>query len=281
MPEGPEIRREADRIRRALRGRDASRVEFGLERLEPFENELSGRDVVDVTSRGKALLTRFGGGWTVYSHNQLYGRWYVTAAERRPSTTRQLRFAVHNERHSAWLYSASEIDVLRTVDESEHPFLERLGPDVLDRATTPETIAERLGSKTYRRRRLEGLLLDQGCLGGLGNYLRSEILWHAGAHPRERPMDLDDERLGELALQVKEITRRAYRERGVTRDPHEAAIMKAEGYPRREYRHVVFGLAGEACPHCGATVERMEAAGRRLYLCPACQPAPKSAAAAR
>ena len=100
MPEGPEIRQEADRIAKALQGKVAEEVWFAFPHLSDHAKMLQGRAVLAVESRGKALLTRFEGGWNVYSHNQLYGRWYVTARGREPETNRQLRFAVHTVKHS-------------------------------------------------------------------------------------------------------------------------------------------------------------------------------------
>ncbi|MCC6706705.1 MAG: hypothetical protein IT492_03995 [Gammaproteobacteria bacterium] len=43
----------------------------------------------------------------------------------------------------------------------------------------------------FRRRSVAALYLDQGFLAGIGNYLRSEILFFAGVSPQARPMDLD------------------------------------------------------------------------------------------
>ena len=57
-----------------------------------------------------------------------------------------------------------------------HPFLQRVGPDVLDPNLTPEVVKERLLSPRFRNRQFAGLLLDQAFLAGLGNYLRVEIL---------------------------------------------------------------------------------------------------------
>ena len=84
MPEGPEIRYAANKLDRALAGRRAREVFFAFERLKPFEEELRGRKVREVTSRGKAMLVRFSGAWNIYSHNQLYGRWSIARAGQRP-----------------------------------------------------------------------------------------------------------------------------------------------------------------------------------------------------
>ena len=110
MPEGPEIRLAADKVARVLVGRDVVAVEFGLARLRRFEKRLAGSAVTAVDTRGKAMLTRFNNGLTLYSHNQLYGKWYTTRRPRLPQTTRQLRVGLHTAAHSALLYSASDIE---------------------------------------------------------------------------------------------------------------------------------------------------------------------------
>ena len=72
MPEGPEIRREADRIASVLKDAVIDEIYFGLPRLRIFEADLLDRTVVDVTTRGKAMLIRFDNNRTLYSHNQLF-----------------------------------------------------------------------------------------------------------------------------------------------------------------------------------------------------------------
>lgn len=271
MPEGPEIRREADRISRALRGRRAESVFFAFDSLAPFASQLTDRTITAVEPRGKALLTRFDNHLNVYSHNQLYGRWFVVRRDRLPDTTRQLRFAVHTAEHSALLYSASDIDVLHDDELEHHPFLAKLGPDVLAPATKPTTLITRLTAPRFARRSLGALLLDQTFVCGLGNYLRSEILFVARLDPSLRPKDLDQTQLRELADATLTIARRAYRHDGVTNDLDDARHLRAEGQPRRQYRHFVFARAGQPCRLCGMRIDKLSIAGRRLYRCPACQ----------
>ncbi len=55
MPEGPEIRRAADRIAEVLTGRKLEEVWFGLPRLVRFSDELCGCRVQGVDTYGKAL----------------------------------------------------------------------------------------------------------------------------------------------------------------------------------------------------------------------------------
>lgn len=271
MPEGPEIRRAADRLAAVLVGRVIEDVMFGLPALRERDSDLRGQRVVDIETRGKALLTHFEHGLTVYSHNQLYGRWYVVQRDRYPDTRRSLRFALHTGRHSALLYSASEIAILDRDDLLSHPFLARIGPDILDASLTWRDVARRLLDPQFAGRQVASLFLDQGFLAGIGNYLRSEILFDAGINPRVRPVDLARRQVNALARSTLAISQRAYQTGGLTNPPARVAMLKRAGLRRGHYRHAVFGRADADCYHCGETVLRESIGARRLYWCPLCQ----------
>ena len=132
MPEGPEIRLAADRIARVLVGETVDAVSFAFPDLKPFEREVRGATVTAIDTRGKAMLTRFDNDLTLYSHNQLYGRWYTCKRDKPPRTNRSLRVALHTKTHSALLYSASDVEILTPETIDQHPFLNRVGPDILD-----------------------------------------------------------------------------------------------------------------------------------------------------
>jgi len=273
MPEGPEIRLAADRIAKVLVNHEIREAQLTLPGLLPFRERLIGANVTAVDTRGKSMLTRFDNGLTLYSHNQLYGRWYVTRRDRTPRTRRSLRVALHTDSHSAWLYSATDIAVLTSAQLRDHPFLRKLGPDVLDSALCPTDIRARLEQPAFHRRSLAALYLDQSFLAGIGNYLRSEILFAAGMHPSLRPRDLTHADRLRLARATLKIGQRAYELRGVTVTRELAASLKRQGQRYRQYRHWVFARGGKACRQCGTTIERDTFAGRTLFWCPGCQPA--------
>jgi endonuclease-8 len=272
MPEGPEILRAADRVARAIAGRVATRVEFGLPTLVRHGPALSGRRVEAVEARGKALLLHFAGGTSVYTHNQLYGRWYVVKPERLPRTNRELRLAIHTRDAWALLYSASEIEVLPRERLARHPYLARLGVGLLAPDTTLATVRARLDEPRFQRRTLAALLLDQGFLAGVGNYLRSEILFVARLPPEARLADLDADARDRVAAAALGLTRQSYRTRGVTNDLERAAALKRAGLTFGRYRHHVFDRDGEPCWACGTTVVRRDVAGRAVFACATCQP---------
>lgn len=271
MPEGPEIRRAADAVARVLAGREIVEVRFGLPRLRRYRRVLEGAVVTAVDTRGKAMLTRFDNGLTLYSHNQLYGRWHTGERGDMPETERSLRVALHTATHSALLYSASDIEVLTAEQVASHPFLVKLGPDILDRRLTVASVSARLRRPEFRGRGLAALYLDQGFLAGIGNYLRSEILFVAGFEPALCPGDLSRAGLDRLARATLTISRRSYRTKGVTVTRELERSLRAAGQPYEEYRYWVFGRDGQPCRVCGTPVERRSASSRGLYLCPSCQ----------
>lgn len=271
MPEGPEIRREADKLAKALAGREAQSVAFAHEHLRAYGPELSGRRVESVTSRGKAMLTFFAGSRVIYSHNQLYGVWRVVKAGTRPETNRQLRLVIENEKKAALLYSASEIEVLDRAELDEHAFLARLGPDVLDDVGAEELEA-RLQDGRFERRSLGALLLDQGFVAGLGNYLRAEILFTSGLHPSTRPYELDSRQRRLLAREILRLSRQSYRTKGITNDLERVDRLKHAGVPRRHHRFHVYKRDGRPCYRCETPIERFDQGGRAVFTCPLCQP---------
>ena len=115
------------------------------------------------------------------------------------------------------------------------------------------------------------MLLDQGFYAGIGNYLRSEILFYAGLRPMKRPKDLSDTQREKLANSILTTIHQAYREAGVTNRPVWRKRVQQAGERRAQWRFAVFDRDGKPCHACGATIQRESVASRRFYYCPVCQ----------
>lgn len=270
MPEGPEIRRAADRLAAAVAGQTVLRAQFAFAQLQRFERELVGSRFLSITPRGKALLTAFDNGWTLYTHNQLYGVWKVARPGQRPDTTRSLRVALETASAAILLYSASDIELWRSDEIEAHPFLQALGPDVLDPTLDVEAVATRLQSPAFRGRALGSLLLDQGFLAGMGNYLRAEVLFDAGLHPASRPRELDAAQTTLLAQALLAIPRHSYATRGI--EPTKGMRADYLAHEGERFRFHAFKREGQPCERCGTPIVRIASQSRPLFLCPHCQP---------
>lgn len=262
MPEGPEIRRAADSLEAAIKGKPLTDAWFAFPQLKPYETQLIGQTVTHIETRGKALLTHFSHNLTLYSHNQLYGVWRVINVGEQPQTNRVLRVRLQTAEKAILLYSASDIEMLTPEQLLTHPFLQRVGPDVLDMRLTAETVNARLLSPAFRNRQFSGLLLDQAFLAGLGNYLRVEILWEVGLAGQRKASQLNERQLDALSHALLEIPRLSYNTRGVVDDKkHHGAL----------FRFKVFHREGKPCERCGGAIERTMLSSRPFYWCPACQ----------
>lgn len=271
MPEGPEIKRAADALARAISKHRALLVEFAFPHLARRASELTGSVVMAIEPRGKAMLTHFDNGLSIYSHNQLYGQWRVHAHGQAPDPRLQVRLAIHTAERVAVLYSASEIAIWPRAALPSHPYIARLGVELLSDSTKLDDVLTQIDDVRFARKSLAALLLDQGFLAGIGNYLRSEILFVARIHPAARITDLSMLQRRKLANAALDLTCQSYRTDGITNDESLARKLKARGWSYGRYRHWVFDRAGEACHVCAHMIERIDAGGRGLYWCPHCQ----------
>jgi len=274
MPEGPEIRLAADKIAAVLEDKIVEAVSFGQPKMMHHAEDFHGQMVTHIETRGKAMLTHFNHGYTIYSHNQLYGVWKVSKRGKFPKTNRTLRLALHTDTHSALLYSASDISVWLTEDIEQHPFLARIGPDILSDTLEWRTIVKILESKGFAGRGLSAVYLDQGFVAGIGNYLRSEILFDAGIHHDRKAKELSKVELGKLARSTLLMGQRSYETKGYTVTPGMAAKLKKTKRPYENIRFMIFNRDGLPCRNCGTMIVREERNSRRIYHCPNCQKAP-------
>lgn len=268
MPEGPEIWRISDSLDHALADKSITSIHFELDALKEYEDVLEGQQVRNVEARGKAILTFFTNDLVMYSHNQLYGKWFVRDYDDEPKTNRKLRVAIHNGEKSAYLYSASQIEIISKDAVDEHRYIKKLGPDVLHPKTTLEDIKAQFLADTYQNRKLTTLLLDQGFISGIGNYLRSEIMFYAGVSPYKKLKDYSDSKKQKLAEATVKLSRRSYETGGITNDPSIVEALKREKAKRSEYRHFVYNRTGKRCHKCGTIIREEKTGGRKIYFCP-------------
>ena len=271
MPEGPEIKRSADQIAAALEGQPLTAVHLNWPALKGWENELAQQQIIKVEARSKAMLLHWSNHMTLYSHNQLYGVWYVRKNGPAPQTNRALRLQITGPQQTAWLYSATDIALLDPDELAQHPYLTKLGPDVLNDDTDFDRVLAQYQNPRFQKRRLSTLLLDQGFLAGMGNYLRSEILFVAGVPIHYRPMDCSAEQRQKLAEASLALPRQSYQTGGITLEIEQANALKEKGAPRHLYRFYVFAKEGKPCVVCHTPILKTQAGNRRIYYCPQCQ----------
>ncbi|GGB74652.1 hypothetical protein N798_10280 [Knoellia flava TL1] len=265
MPEGDSVFKLARRLDRSLRGRVVRRSDFRIPRLAT--KDVADRTVLEHATHGKHLLTRFSGDVTLHSHLRMDGEWSVTRPGRRlPSRL------MHEVRLVLALDSGSTVWGLRLHDlalvatANEHLVTGHLGPDPLRDDWDPLEAARRLRARAGMP--LVSALLDQTALAGLGNLWANELAFLAGVSPWTPVGDVDVDRLVEraaLALRHSATVPGAY--------------QVTTGTSRHGEDHWVSGRQRRPCLRCGTVVLMVDevpgdAANRRTWWCPHCQPGP-------
>ena len=271
MPEGPEVRRAADRIEKALRGKKIERAELVHTSLEDAGSLIIGSTLLRVDTYGKAFVLVFDSDVAIYVHLQLYGVWKTGRATTQPKTTRSLRLRLESSKSHASLYSATDVSLMQIEDVPNHAYIKKLGPDLLSSKASVAQISRRMQGKAFSRKAIGGQLLQQSFFAGVGNYLRSEILFIAKIHPAKVIGKLTPEQRLALARSIYHTTLRAYDSGGITTSEEFVRDAKEKRMRRYLYRHYVFGKESRACPTCGTKILKIKTGGRRLYYCPDCQ----------
>ena len=268
MPEGPETRIDSDKISRALLNVPLKEVYFKFPRLKKYETDFINSKLILCTTKGKGFVLSFDNGLSIYCHLQLYGKWHIGKSPKQ-NTNREIRMELRGPNRSAFLYSASTIDVLATDKIFSIPYIKSLGPDVLD--VDYEEVENVLNQKKYQNRSLGILFLDQKFLAGMGNYLRSEILFQAKLSPNAKLKDLSPEGKRNLAKIVKSTVMRSYETGGYTVDEALLEKRKKKRISRFEsLRFYAFGRVGKDCPFCEGKILKKVSQGRRFYFCALC-----------
>jgi endonuclease VIII len=279
MPEGDTIFRAAATLHRVLAGKTVTRFESVFPALTRVADDhpIVGRTVESVTARGKHLLMAFSGDLVLHTHMRMNGSWHIyPAGARWQRPARDMRVLVGTVQAVAVGFNVPIAELLSTRELARHHALRSLGPDLLagesslserafDRADTIRRIRER------GRDAIADVLLNQRVVAGIGNVLKSEILFLSGIHPFVAVSTLSDsdvERVIDVAREVMAanvMTRSQTLSTSIGRRTTRSLDPDAKLW--------VYGRNGKPCRRCGAIVQAKKTGldARLTYWCPECQ----------
>ena len=260
----------ARRLDRQLAGHVLERSELRTPALAT--RDVSGRAVLGHDTHGKHLLTRLSATSgsppaTLHSHLRMDGSWSTLAPGKRLPAALQphvrLVWSLDDGRtvHGIRLHDLALVPTDREADLVGH-----LGPDPLRDDWDADEAVRRLAADPAVP--LVTALLDQRSMAGIGNLWANEIAFLTGVSPWTPVGQLDVARLVE---------------RAATMLRHSATVPGAyqvtTGSPVRGDDHWVTGRQRQGCRRCGGPVSVQaevpgDAANRRTWWCPACQPGP-------
>jgi endonuclease-8 len=280
MPEGDTIFRLAERLRPALVDRKIVEVKSAVAEIR--DRHLVGATVLSVGARGKNLLIGFSSGVTLHTHLMMHGAWHLyQRGQRWRMPSFRLRIALVTDEVEAVCFGAPIVRLLRTDRLDADPRLAALGPDVLAQGFDAAEAARRLALVPGRT--IAEALLDQHALAGVGNVLKSEILFLANVHPKTPVGALSPEEIGAIVATAERVMKQVVAP-GTHRRfalPGRVTRVTSRSMLGRGGELWVYERRGERCLVCATPIE-MERQGedaRSTYWCPRCQPFRSSPAA--
>jgi endonuclease VIII len=272
MPEGPTIRHTADLLRDALEGQPITRFHSPLKKAaaEGWAEKIRGQSVATVRSHGKNLFIDLANGWTLYTHMLMWGAWHVYAqGEPWRREARKARVVLETATHCAVLFSAPVCQLLHASELASHQ-TSQLGPDLLAEhfgATERAEICRRLDAQGHEP--IGAAIMNQTVMAGIGNILKSEILFTARIHPQRPDASLNDDEFARLIATSQDMMRCAYDTNSFIHVFLPPALRQATGS-----LGYVYGRSGQVCLRCGGTIVmvRQGPMQRMTFFCPVCQP---------
>jgi formamidopyrimidine-DNA glycosylase len=267
VPELPDITVYLDALERRILGRALARVQivspFVLRSVEPPIEACHGRRVAGLRRLGKRIVIALDGDHFLVIHLMIAGRlqWHDgTPKLRRRAALAALEFdsgtLVLTE---AGTTRRTSLHLVRGV--AGLAAFDRGGLEVLE--ATPEEFAARLRSENHTVKRA---LADPRLFSAIGNAYSDEILHRARLSPTLLTQRMTDEQVATL-YRATQATLRDWVER-LRRETGDAWPAKVTAF--REGM-AVHGRYRQACPVCGAPVQRIRYADNETNYCPQCQ----------
>lgn len=236
MPEIIEAKRYADLLKKYLKNQTIMKVKILAGRYKkhgPFKGYklLKNIKVINITTRGKLIIIHFEndiyllsklglvGGWCYYNTNtkkfdlSSNTKYYTKYSDADISNTYTINSIKHvnvafyiNGGGIIYYYDVISYGRITVVSGKQefNKIIGKLGPDIMGNATNLNLFKTRIIK--YPTKEIGTILLDQKVISGIGNYLRSEILYMAKINPFRKIGSLSDRHIKKIFISAKILT---------------------------------------------------------------------------
>lgn len=220
MPEGPEVRTVADKLRPYLISNILLNISLGPRARIKGQNNLKYPiTIFSVQSYGKKLLIEVEGFMIIISLG-MTGRLQYEAGKHS-----HVIFEIKCQNNIFNLYYDDHryMGNVNIISYEEIPnYFKKIGPDLLALSLNENTwitTDEWLQIFKIRRnqnKQIYNILLDQSLVSGIGLYLLTEILYYSGIHPKRLGKDITDEEWEKIRINSHKIILVSYSYGGCT-----------------------------------------------------------------
>lgn len=282
MPELPEV----ETIRSALSKKIVGKTIKKIDILSPKSfignpTLIQNKKIVDVWRRAKILGIGFDEGTSILFHLKMSGQIIFIAKDRfiggHPTQDMKLEMPNRSTRvifefaDNSKLYFNDQrkfgwVKILGKDKLNEDIFLNKLGPEPLERDFSWEILKERLSK--HKSLAIKVALLDQETVSGVGNIYANEACFNAKIDPRTKVSKLADSQFQEIHKGLVKALKDGIKYGGSTR----VHFVDPEGKKGLFLDYAfVYGREKKPCKICGTEIQKIKLAGRGTFFCPSCQ----------
>ncbi len=283
MSEGPEVHRVSAELNEEFAGSRIVAIDSRLKKakawLEEHPGLVDGKEIRRIYPAGKNIIWDLEGDIYFHLHLLMFGKIRTYTLRHRVEYERTTRALIVTTARQAVLINVQVFNIGIGDPFSQIPSLQDIGPDMCSPRFSRELFLQRLNDPGNLDQEVAPVLLYQSVAAGLGNYLKSDILFECRINPWTLVRDLTSEQQTCLAETIPEVGQRAIRNRGQTVTDDVLANLEAEAEERGEslrwnQKHWVFRQSSKPCKICGTPIKMGRQGpgnGRVTFYCPQCQ----------
>lgn len=254
-----------------------SRLKKARAWLDEHPGLVEGKEILRVLAAGKNIIWLLEDDIYFQMHLLMFGKIRTYSLRHRIETDRTFRALILTTARQAVLYNVQVFNIGQGDPFAQLEGLRGIGPDICAQPFPADRFLERLNRPENLDLEIGPVLLDQRVAAGLGNYLKSDILFECRINPWTPVRDLTEQEQQCLARTIPDVAQRAVRNSGQTvTDEELERILSDPNVTRLTWnnKHWVFRHTNRPCRFCGTPIKQKRQGpgnGRITFYCPQCQ----------
>lgn len=220
MPELPEVARTAKSLHQAMAGSQILEVKIHSGRYSRHGHP-EGLDGFSLNLPVVVNSVSFKGKFILFTASNPVSTWYIwntlgMSGSWKKERSKHGHVEFVTEKESFFFTDMRNFGTLKFVNSLDETIkkLNTIGPDHLSSEISDSHFKERLLKR--KNATLAEVLMDQKIIGGIGNYIKAEVLYRARISPHRIISDLSDEDFSLLNKSTKEVVTSSFLSRGAT-----------------------------------------------------------------
>lgn len=281
MSEGPEIYRLAGKLNEEFAGSCIVAIESRLKKarawLEEHPDFVENKEIKRIYSVGKNMIWELEDDIYFHIHLLMFGKMRTYSLRHRVEFDRMTRALIVTTARQAVLINVQVFNIGQGDPFQQIETLREIGPDICYVPFDRAKFLERLNKKANLSNEVGPVLLDQKVAAGIGNYLKSDILFECKINPWSLVGDLAPDQQECLAETIPQVAQRTLKNKGQTvTDDVLAHIIDDPNISKANWwhKHWVFRHTNKPCKVCGTPIRQRRQGigkGRVTFYCPNCQ----------